>query len=63
MFYVYQFEYSLTDKEYIIFFCDNGKPAEVINKILDNGRSVKYYFICKTEKIIGYQNSHLEVRG
>jgi hypothetical protein len=64
MFYVYQLEYSQTDKEYIIFFCDNGKPAEYINKIRDNGYSARYYnFICKTNDIKNYVNMHDKITG
>ena len=51
MYYVYQLEYSQTDKEYIIFFCD-GRPGEYINKIRDGGCTARYYnFICKTDNI------------
>ena len=52
MYYVYKLEYSQTDKEYIIFFCNNGKPNEYIQKIKDKGCSARYYnFICKTDTI------------
>ena len=48
MFYVYELEYSQTDKEYILFYSHNEKPAEYIKQIKDKGCSARYFnFICK----------------
>jgi len=48
MYYVYQIEWSQTDKEYIIFFCADNNPAAYLKRY----EGVRYFhFICKTDTI------------
>lgn len=49
MYYVYKIDWSVTDSDYVIFRCDNGKPAEYLKKHHPNARY--YNFICKSDKI------------
>ena len=61
MFYVYKIEWSQTEEEYIIFFCDNGKPSEYLNKHYKNAR-YKHY-ICVVDNIGAYINMHSKING
>lgn len=49
MYYVYYVEWSQTDKDTVIFWCPNMRPAEFLKTKYPGARY--YTFIAKSEKI------------
>lgn len=54
MFYVYKIEWSVTDSDYVVFFCNDNNPANYLKTHYPKARY--YHFVCSTDKIENYKS-------